>query len=360
MGRTRVLRRGLRRRRRVARRRTGGRTTGGSQRSFNAKLIKATGLKKTWEAAVQCEWKVLPTQTDGIGSTAVRPRAQWMWPREPGAQLRSWVIAPEYTRDWQNIMTGLTGNAWTLTNIDDMYNYKVRLGYRARYSVTNQTNAPVDYKYYICKWRRDIPKIEGTDHSFDFENIFNVAGAYLAKMQDPTVGPPNDATNQALTYETENFLTYPVIRDLIKVTKSGKFTLDAGDNKAINISRRVRQLNLLKLYRPFANPDPPVQFTPEPAYQWEKGDSFVLFRMFSRPADYGDSTIVALDAKSTRTTPVSLLSYTCKYFSAIMQPLSSVQHATLPSYGLQDSPDETKINVVADDDVKAVPERRAV
>lgn len=343
---------GVRNRRRVGRR--GSR--GGSQRSFNAKLIRANGIKKTFTTHNQCEWKV--RAANEIGSiTGVITRAQWMWPRQPGVSLASFVLAPEYIRDWNNIILAMFGTTWYVGRAQDIYNHKFMLGYRARYSVTNQTNSPVDYKYYICKWRRDIPRIFG-NNTLDYENIFNVAGAYLARLSSPDNLSNADATNDALTFESENMLTYPPVKDLIKVVKTGKFTLAAGDNRAVSISRRTRRINILKMYPPMTPGT--VETTPQPNYHWEKGDSFVLFRMFTRPADYNDGTVVAEDALSTRTTPVSLLSYDCKYTAMRMEPLQNMQHVILPSYGLLDDVDETKIQVVADDDIKAVPEARAI
>lgn len=249
------------------------------------------------------------------------------------------------------------GTTWYENREQDIYHNKYYLGYRARYSVTNQTNAPVDYRYYVIKWRRDIPDVGVQTNTLDYENIMNVAGAYLAKISAPTITSDGDARNDALTFEAENFLTYPVIKDLVKVVRSGKFTLDAGDSRAVNISRKIRQINLLKMYPPITTGNGTLI---ESNYHWEKGDSMVLFRMFSRPADYADEEKDPEDALSTRTTPLSLLSYSCKYSAMKMTPLPTVTQLSLPSYGLQDTVDEAKINVIADTDVKATPEVRAV
>lgn len=304
---------------------------------------------------VQCEWDIPLSSYTYTVPTRIEPRARYIYPREPNTNLNASFIAPEYSDDWKRLMTGNFGTSWYDVLSSNLYDINLRMGWRCRYQLQNQTNHPIRYTAYLVKVRRDVPHVDLTTtvNSADYSNIFNVAGNYIARTGDfPTIP---DANNPVLTYESQNVWSYPPVKDVWKVVKRVNFSLDPGQFRAFSLSRKIRRINLVRMYPP-TKLQTTVQNEPPPAMEWDRGDCMYVFRQFSAPADYDQQpSSDPLVQFSTRTTGVSLLTYEVKYYCRLFNNsmLGTKTRIILPTLGMVEAPTALNVRIMGDNDVKA-------
>jgi len=195
------------------------------------------------------------------------------------------------------------------------------------------SNGVVRYEKHIYRVKRDVPNFASSATTSDTANPLNLAGAGLYAMSDslPGTGDVSDAKNNGLHTE-RNELNQIASWNYYFTRKSKKsFQLGPGKTFTTYIKQKPRAFRPIDLY-PLAIVNQAVR--PTSNWNFQKGQPIVIFKMISEPADINDSVPVET-AKTTRTQPVSLLSYQCNYLIAKLQNTPGSVFTILPSKGIQ-------------------------
>lgn len=316
-------------------------------------LLKAEGQLYKFTRNIQCEFQVPLALAAAGGSTQVEPRAQYMWPRLNTANEALVVggfYTPEDAQDLGNIMPYVFGNTWYTTVVDEIYRTGWNIAYKARYQCTNMSNSTTKYDMLVFRVIRDTSNSAATLINSSPINPLNIVGQQLKAGIDRSAADDGDAKSSALHTERIQIEKEPSWRHYHKLLMKKSFMLGPGETKTHFIGRRSRFVKLIDYY-----PDAIVGQASIPAMlMWRRrGDKFIMYKMYSMPADVNDAT-VGLTADSTRTVPVSLLSYQVNYFinKPAIRPASAF--IALPSSGFKAIPVAADIAIMGDDDVKEV------
>lgn len=278
--------------------------------------MKAQSTLYKYTRNVQCQWQIPP-----LNATALEPTAQYMWPHNPaisaGADNSPSFFSPWNKQDIQLIVPLVFGNAWFNTQISEIFKTKMLLAYQARYQVTNMSNTKTRYEKLVFVCKRDVTNYTGGSSITSLTNPMNLAGAWNYALSDQAVGDAKDALNNGLHTERHQLTQSASWNYFFKLKSKEKFTLGPGQTKTSYIKQKAKEWKPISQY-----PDLIVNQVAQPngSCNFIKGYPIVLYRMFSEPADINDAVAPAT-ALSTRTQPVSLMSYQINYF--IRKPTTS-------------------------------------
>lgn len=328
--------RGGKRPRRGVRRSTNGRgkrrgvnRKGNKTRTFQRELLKAEGQKYKLTRNVQCEFQV-----PNLNAASLEPTAQYMWPRgnlsSEAQTTASAFMAPMYHNDISQIMSTVLGSSWWALQSTEIYQQKLLIAWKARYQVTNLSNTEVNYERLVFRVKQQIPFVGLTTFNNNTGNPFNLAGAYLAAVQELNSGDAIDATNAALHTERNDIQYNPAWNHWYELKSKKRFSLNPGKTITHILNRKQRMFNALEMYPNILTPGG-VQATP--LFVQLRGDTFIVYKMLSSPADVNDAALPLL-ATSTRTQPISLLSYQVNYFVLKPNVKPSTQFTAMTSYGI--------------------------
>lgn len=325
----------------------------GYSTSFEQKLLKAEGQRFRFNKVIQCEFAVPFAKL--IGTVNQEPTAQYMWPRQIGAgENNGGFYTPATQNDMLNMMDFIFGTGWYTTQTSEVWDSNFTMSWKARYEVVNITNIPVRYEVERWKIMKDVPYVAGGASSQNTLNPLTLAGQYLYSTGDTTALSNQDAGNTGLHTIRNQLSANKAWTNWYTRTSKKTFTLQPGKMKAHTISRKTYTQRLVDNY-----PNILVNqiVSPTPLFCRRKGDSFLLYKMLSEPADVNDVIADPLQETSTRTTPKSVLSYQCQY--TVLKPNVRKQTAfiPLPTLGYNTTTlTMADIAVMADSDFKEAPE----
>lgn len=352
-GRKRVIRRrGTNRR---GKRRGGYRKGRQSQRRFEAQLIKAEGQRVNFTRNIECQFQV-PFATVHGGAAITEPTAQYMWPRLPDTtaedESQGGFYSPEYLTDMGIIIDGVLGAGWyNLLNNSELYETKIGIAWKARYSVTNMSNKVVEFERLVFKIKRDVPSATGTN-LVSLDNPFNMAGEYLYTTQDATSLDFQNASNNGLHTERNRIETIPTFNHWYKLLSKKKFHLGPGATKTHSIKRKSHMFSPIDMW-PNVKPLGAIS-QPAGSFLRTKGNTFIIYKMFSQPADMND-TLLPLKALSTRTAPIGLLGYQCNYYTTKFALRKRTQFTPLSTLGFGQPASNADVVVMGNGQIGEVP-----
>lgn len=342
-----VVRRG--RKRSVRRRR-------GPSRQFKMNLLKAEGQLYKFSRNVQSEFQVPFTLAAAGGGTNAEPMAQYMWPRTNSASeqlVPLGFMTPEDAVDIATMVPLVYGTTWYSSVVDEVFRTGWNIAYKARYQCTNMSNTETRYEVLVFRQVRDAPNTTASAFAASLINPLNVVGSQLKGGLDRTGVDFADARNTALHTERILLENQPSWRHYHKLLSKKKFVLGPGKTKTHYIGRKTRFVKMLEYF-----PDTIIGQPAAPTMLMyrRRGDKFLMYKALSSPADVND-TVIGLAAETTRTIPVSLLSYQCNYFIHKPNVRPASAYITLPTHGIKAVVGAADIVVMADDNVQEVVQR---
>jgi len=355
-------------RKRLGRKYTRTRRTGGVRRSrrfkrtkgktrsmsFRKRLAVETG--RQWDTRKQYASQFQVPLT-AVEYADIKETAQYMWPRQPSANYATGNHDYPFN---QTDVKALIAEAYPLLQWDTITPYiymnEFYTGYEAKYQVRNQTNTTVRYEAIKMKCKKHIYGT-GEEHQHDvpifwnWNNLFNIAGRYLSCIDDPSIADNGDANNLSLQDAAIDITKLPPIK-LYFSSKKKRFTLGPGQVKTFTIRVKKDTLRLLEMFS--ANKGlASTNFPPFPMQVWRKGTQHMIFRMFSDPADStSDGQTDPKLSLSTRTNPLSILTYQVTYHSSAPATAKSKQVYKLAPQGYDTSIVAANVNIMRDDDFK--------
>jgi len=317
--------------------------------AFKRNLVKAQGQVFKLTRNIQSEFQVPLASVDAIQE----PKAQWMWPRVPSADQASHsYYTPQGYFDMVDLMPKVFGTGWYATlNNSEVFDSYFSIAWQARYMVMNLTNVPVRYVAKVFKVKRDVPNLATSTSTRSFNNPLNIVGQYLKDIGDKAIADGADANNSGLHTERVQLESIPAWNHWFKTLRTDRFTLGPGKRKAHTLKRRNHNIKLVDL---FPNVIAGTVSAPAILNAFRRGDTFIMYKMLSDPADVNDATSDPLSAESTRTTPLSLLSYQVNYIVRKPNVTIRSQFTPLDSHGFKSGVAAADIAVMADDDIKEV------
>jgi len=279
-----------------------------------------------------------------------------MWPRVPSADQASHSFyIPQGYFDMADLMPKVFGTGWYSTiNNSEVFDSYFTIAWQARYMVMNLTNVPVRYVAKVFKVKRDVPNLATSTNTRSFNNPLNLVGQYLKDIGDKAAADGADANNSGLHTERVQLESIPAWNHWFKTLKTDRFTLGPGKRKGHTLRRRNHNIKLVELFPNViaagTGGAPPI------LHAFRRGDIFIMYKMLSDPADVNDA-IAPLEAESTRTTPISLLSYQVNYVVRKPSVVIRSQFTPFDSHGFKSGVVAADIAVMADDDIKEVPQR---
>jgi len=314
-------------------------------------IAEATGNRYIFNLTSANEFQV-PYSTGTDNEHA----AQYVFQRENVPNENDPMIYPLNNQDLANIMNQVFGVTWPFPagiRSTQMYDTFIHIGYTVKFSLRNQNSNRTRFEAITMEARHDLSR-PGTDN-VDWENPFNIAGAYLARMQDTSITDNTDASNRALHFIRTKFEQLPPIRRAFR-TKKITFTLEPGEQRNF-IVKGFRKFNYVDLYGHVLVTSP----APNILQRWYRGTKTMVFKMLSEPADYADAELNALVALSTRTTPVCLLTADTVYYCVKPAQVPAVKHVGFGGNGMVSGViDTTKIENMNDADYKDVAQGNAI
>jgi hypothetical protein len=265
--------------------------------------------------------------------------AQYMYPRlnVAGEDLGEYYTPMDY-HDVNDIVFVAFGNAYWNIQTSMIYETRLLISYDARYQVTNLSNGPVKYQMLEFRVKKGVPTIIPTNGTMGLLNPLNPAGTYNVNTFDGS-GDIN-ATNRGLHTERHQIRFNPAWNHWFKQTKQKTFTLSPGALRTDFVRRKRHLYKLIDFYPSVVANN---GLRPDPVFARWAGTKFIMYKMLSSPADIND-TALPLVATSTRTAPVSLLSYQVNYTMHKPDIAPKTTFAPLESKGYA--------NVAADVDIR--------
>lgn len=321
-----------------------------SNATFKKKMLLAQGIVNKFTRNIQSEFQV----PDITAHAVQEPMAQWMWARQPNAdETDVSFYHPASYQDLSTMMpTILGGVTWyNTTGISEIFDSHFMLAWRAKYQVTNMSNVPVRYVLKVFKVKKNVENISATaGSSQSLANPLNMVGQYLRATGDKAAIDSPDAANGGLHTERTRLETIPTWTHWYKTIKTVPFKLEPGVTKTYSLRRKYVTYKTVDLYPTLVDGT-----GTQPAIRSlrRKGDVFVMVKMLSEVAGVNDG-VVGLAATTTRTRPVSILSYSCNYFTRRVPVAIKTQFTGLPSYGFAPTVLDANRVVMADEDIKEV------
>jgi len=322
------------------------------RQSFAKQLATLQGTKSKVSSGAQTQWQVPLTIADSLGD--IEPRATYMWPRALGTDIKTEMYYPWWGDDMRAIIGRLyLANALTNTlSLDAYMNTLFHSSYKATYTVRNNTNFTGRYQALRFKCKEDV--IDNFDTTYGaqqlYGNIMNVAGVELFRCNQGLVG---DGDNLALTWERTEIEKLKTIKLFFRIQKK-QFSLKPGQKRTF-IIKGSRWFNTLKLF-PGEKSNEVDAYTKQ---TWHKGAQMMLFKSYSDIADYADGEVVNIrTAISSRTTPLSMLSYQVDYTSYKPTDIGpKTQYYTSNTSGMINAPVVANIQNMADVSYQTVAQR---
>lgn len=319
----------------------------------------AEGRIITMSRNVQSVFKVQLSNTY-LGSEE-EPMATYIYPRENLAtETLGAFFGPLNLADWNLIMSQTYGAGTIWGTTDQLYDHRIQIGYKARYQIRNNTGYPGKYEVLVFKWRKDVPNFNQASFTYPWDHPLNVAGAYLEKQSDIASNDLENADNKGLHTERIKLENIPPIRQYLKLIKKKYFVLGPGAIKTHILKKKLKTYRLSDAYNQQLGS---IVSQPQPIWTWRKGNILLFYKSISDPSALVAADTNPLTVNTTRTTPVTLLSYQCNYFtrheSAIL-PDHRSRHVTLTTIGYKDNALEADIANIGDDDMKVVVQRSEV
>lgn len=322
-----------------------------NQRSFERQLLKAEGVRYKFTRNIQSQFKV--PFISALGST--EPTAQYMWVRQPLAtEDLSDMYHPMVVHDISAMISSILGTGWWSTTINsEIWETVLQVAWQARYSVTNLSNTPVDYERLVFRVKRDVPNFAAGTVTLAMGNPFNIVGEYLYQTGDKAAGDSQSAVNAGLHTERIKLENIPAWYHWYKLVNKKRFTLHPGATKKHVLRRKPYLFHPIDQYPTIVAGQ--IIGQPSPSYCRMRGDTFIVYKMISRPADINDA-VAPLEANSTRTAPLSLMAYQCNYLITKPSVRKNTVLNQLVSYGLGIAAADANIAVMADEDFKEEPQ----
>jgi len=320
--------------------------------TFRRKMLKADGLRYKLTRNIQSEFQVPLASVDAIQE----PKAQYMWPKDVGTTDQTAAFyTPLNWNDVDAIVPAVFGTQWYGTgNTSQVWEIKASLSWQARYQVVNLTNVTVNYEVMMFKCKRDIPNFASTTEGQSFANPLNIAGQYLKQTNDKAGADSGDASNGGLHTERNQLNNIPAWNYWYKQVTKKKFSLAPGKMKTNFIKSKTKPFQLIDWY-PQTIVQSAIPIEPPALFCRRKGQTFLLYKMLSAPADVNDSA-APKDAESTRTTPLSLLSYQVNYTLFVPELYQRTKFLPLTTIGYKAGAAQADIRVMGDSLITEIPE----
>jgi len=283
-----------------------------------------------------------------------------MWPKNIGAtDATASFYTPLNNLDIDDLVPTVFGTQWFGTaRTTQAWDVKATLGWKARYQVVNMTNVTVQYEKLVFKVIKDTPNIASTVANQSLQNPLNIAGQYLRQSEDKAAADSGDATNGGLHTERNQLTAIPAWTHWHRLVQKKKFSLAPGKMHTDYITSKQKPFNLIDWF-PQTIVQAAIPIEPVPFWCRRKGQHFILYKMLSAPADCNDASAPE-NAESTRTTPLSLLSYQVNYNMFIPNVLQKTRFLPLATLGYKAGIAAADIVVMGDIDVQEVAERIVV
>lgn len=320
---------------------------------FARKLATAQGYRVNFDRGIQCEFQVPLTELKGDDNTLMGG-ACYCYPRAPGDSIgiKSQMYYPFCQPDTLGIATHMLNQGSTGT---DAYNSFLQATYKAHYTIRNQNSFPTRFEVMRFRSKRNLPFVSNISTSINgYQNLFNVAGNYLKRTGQSTGTGAGDATNTSLYLIPTRAELIPPVKWAFSCKKK-MIKLEPGEQRSFSVSGR-RSFTKVELF----GMEIETQSIANVRYDHWARSTFVCFKMYSEPADYNDATTNALNAESTRTTPVCLLTYRCRYNVLAPQYLPTISHFNLGVLGVVAEPVAANIANMGDDDEKDIVQSNAL
>jgi len=330
--------------------------TKGRKKSMSFKKRLAVETAKQFETRKQyaSQFQVPLTSVEYAN---IKETAQYMWPRQPGNNYATGNHDYPFNQtDVKALISEAFPNLVWNTVTPYIYMNEFYTGYTAKYQVRNQTNTTVRYEAIKMKCKKDIyGSAEEHQHDvpifWNWNNLFNVAGCYLSCIDDPSIADNGNANNLSLQNAATDITKLPPIK-LYFSSKKKRFTLAPGQVKTFSIRVKAQNMRLLDMFA--ANKGLPSEnFPPFPIQVWRKNTEHMIFRMFSDPADStSDGQTDPMLSLSTRTNPLSILTYQVVYHSVAPNLYKTKTVYQLPYAGYDPSIVAADVNIIRDEDFK--------
>lgn len=327
-------------------------------------LLRAQGQEYRLTRNIQDEFQVpLSLST---GGSQPEPMAQYVYPRNLTSveSTDGNFFVPMHTADINSITNIVLGSNWYTSDPDirstEIWHSRLRIAYQARYQVTNNNNHDIRVQCLVFKVKRDVPNNTGGPANRALSNPLNSCGEYLWDANDTSAtGVTATASNLGLHTECIKIQNLPPWYHWFKLKKSFTFTLGINETRSHYV-RRTRTVNTVDLYPQTVTTQTTSLEQPIPISCFWKGDSFIIYKLFSAPADYNAAdTDPTLQKLTTRTAPTIILSYQCNYLVSKPSVAMKRQFQPLGTVGMATSLTAADINIMQEDDIKEGTEKHA-
>jgi len=322
--------------------------------SFQRKLAVVNGSRTNVIKNIQCEFQVPLSQLTGLYDT-LQGSCQYVWPRLVTDTTTKEKSAMHFPMNASDMLT-MAQYFWTGggTGLTD-YQRWLSVKYRAQYTLRNQNNFPTRYEVIRFRAKRNVPWVDPTNTTAkSYGNLMNVAGNWIHRTGQPAGAGTPDATHEALHIIDTKVEQLPPIKWAFSCKKK-LIKLEPGEQREFSVSGGKSFTKVEMIGQEIEG-----QSLSHVVNDVWRGTEFIVFKMYSEPADYADAETDIWLAKSTRSTPVCLLTYRIHY--NVVKPLAhaDISLLDLGQTGLVAVPVAANIGNMADDDEKVKAEANAL